>query len=623
MKSLLARGCRRRSVAGAASRRRRAYRRLGRIGRAAGRDGRSARRTGPAARANRPLPRHAAGPDAAVRRQPAKVSALNEWMAANPTLKGSELQDAAAKSPGSTRASSRSCSFPSRGADGGPGRRGRRISARRSRPTARPSSPASSGCARRRAQAGKLKSTPQQAVETKTTSSGRAGDRHRARQPADRLRAAIQPAGRLHAARRPSSCREDNTAEAVAAGLIGFTAGIAIGAAIDNDYYYGPYGWHGGGYMYNDAWDDYYDDREDAREDWQDHREDMVEERGDRAETCARRARATARRPQQQRTDRSRRHEQRSGRPTQRRRRNAEQRAANGAAAREGPGGGRGYSSGDVHARSQRHESDAFSGYSSGKSERAASSRGSQPQQLAQRRAAASRADDGIVPYVIALMSRARAALAVRRACRSATSGADAHLPVARRRREGAHGGVKTGKVDEVMAIFGPEGQPLIDSSDPATARHNAEVFSAAVAEGWHLESPDAATRGARDRQRGLALPVAAREGGRRMAVRHGRRHGGGAGAAHRTQRARGDPRLPHLRHRPATLRARGHDGQAGRTVRQTGSRAIPARQNGLYWPAVRGEKRSPLGDLVAYAAQEGRPPRTRGRPSTAITSAC
>ncbi len=65
--------------------------------------------------------------------------------------------------------------------------------------------------------------------------------------------------------------------------MIGFTAGIAIGAAMDNNYYYGPYGWRGGGYMYNDAWDDYYDNREDAREDWQDHREDLADERGDRA----------------------------------------------------------------------------------------------------------------------------------------------------------------------------------------------------------------------------------------------------------------------------------------------------------------------------------------------------
>ena len=82
--------------------------------------------------------------------------------------------------------------------------------------------------------------------------------------------------------------KEDNTAEAVAAGLIGFTAGIALGAAIDNDYYYGPYGWRGGGYMYNDAWDDWYDAREDARDDWQDNREDMLDERGDRREDIAR-----------------------------------------------------------------------------------------------------------------------------------------------------------------------------------------------------------------------------------------------------------------------------------------------------------------------------------------------
>ena len=54
---------------------------------------------------------------------------------------------------------------------------------------------------------------------------------------------------------------------------------------MDNNYYYGPYGFHGGAYMYNDAWDDYYDHREDAREDWQDHREDLGEERTDRAET--------------------------------------------------------------------------------------------------------------------------------------------------------------------------------------------------------------------------------------------------------------------------------------------------------------------------------------------------
>ena len=85
-----------------------------------------------------------------------------------------------------------------------------------------------------------------------------AGDRDRAGQPAGRLRPAVQPAGRLHPGASTTVVvqDDDDSDEAVAAGLIGFTAGIAIGAAIDNDYYYGPYGWHGGGYMYNDAWDD-------------------------------------------------------------------------------------------------------------------------------------------------------------------------------------------------------------------------------------------------------------------------------------------------------------------------------------------------------------------------------
>ncbi len=32
-----------------------------------------------------------------------------------------------------------------------------------------------------------------------------------------------------------------------------------------------------------------------------------------------------------------------------------------------------------------------------------------------------------------------------------------------------------------------------------------------------------------------------------------------------------------------------------------------PGKENGLYWPTARGQKRSPLGDVVAQAAEEGR----------------
>ena len=200
---------------------------------------------------------------------------------------------------------------------------------------------------------------------------------------------------------------DDNSAEAVAAGLIGFTAGIALGAAMDNDYYYGPYGWHGGGYMYNDAWDDWYDDREDAREDWQDHREDMLDERGDRREDIAdeRGDRASDARsnsaPNVSRTRSS------SGRAQ------ASPEAAGAAEAqrsrRDGVGGPQhrrrassraATASGDKATRERSGtSSDAFSGYSSGKSERAASSRGKeQPQQLAQRREAPMRPQPELRP---------------------------------------------------------------------------------------------------------------------------------------------------------------------------------------------------------------------------------
>ena len=50
-----------------------------------------------------------------------------------------------------------------------------------------------------------------------------------------------------------------------------------------------------------------------------------------------------------------------------------------------------------------------------------------------------------------------------------------------------------------------------------------------------------------------------------------------------------------------------GHDGKpAG--VHATKFQSDPGKENGLYWPAARGQARSPLGDLVAQAAEEGRP---------------
>ena len=253
---------------------------------------------------------------------------------------------------------------------------------------------------------GALKSTPQQTVETKTTTKG---EQVIVIEPANPQVVYVPQYNPQVVYAQPVTTtqtvvikEEDHSGEAAAAGaIVGFAAGIAIGAAIDNDYYYGPYGWHGGGYMYNDSWNDFYDDREDAREDfyehredsredWQDHREDIADERGDRASSTTQQQRTEAKENRQttrgegtgttsqQRTEAQQNRQATRGEGTTA---TTSQRATTGATAKttgSTSAATRGKSSGDRQAVSQRSGggSDAFSGYSSGGSERSASSRG-------------------------------------------------------------------------------------------------------------------------------------------------------------------------------------------------------------------------------------------------------
>ena len=154
---------------------------------------------------------------------------------------------------------------------------------------------------------GTLKSSPQQEVETKTTSAGQEVIVIEPTNP--QIVYVPQYNTEVVYTQAPTTVvvveEDDDADEAIAAGLIGFTAGIVIGAAIDNNYYYGPYGFHGGGYMYNDAWDDYYDNREDAREDWQDQpRGPRRRAQRSRGEPIGAAHRARREATQEQRTDR-------------------------------------------------------------------------------------------------------------------------------------------------------------------------------------------------------------------------------------------------------------------------------------------------------------------------------
>ena len=291
---------------------------------------------------------------------PASVTKLEGWLKANQSLKGTALQDAAVKA-GFEPSFVALALFPTVVRQMATNREWTTLLGRVFQIN---KEVVFASIQKKRAQAqaaGNLKSTQQQAVESKTTSAGESV-------------IVIEPTNPqvVYVPQYNSTTvyveHEDHSSDAAAAAAIGFTAGIVIGAAVNSNYYYSPYGWHGGAYMYNDAWDDYYDHREDAREDWQDHREDLSEERGDRAENA-----------REQRTERT---ENRSGTQSDRSQNRTQASTQSSDRTRGSSYESRGYSGGDraqaTSADRSGTRSDAFSGYSSGKSERAASSRGQQ-----------------------------------------------------------------------------------------------------------------------------------------------------------------------------------------------------------------------------------------------------
>ena len=248
---------------------------------------------------------------------------------------------------------------------------------------------------RRQAQeVGTLKSTPQQEVKTETTSSGEQVIIIEPTNPQVVYVPQYNP--QVVYTQAPTTTTviiqedDDDAAEAMAAGLIGFTAGIVIGASMDN-HYYGGYGWYGGVHMYNDGWDNYLDHREDARDDWMDHREDVIEERGDYAKDRQENRNDRAQNGQEQRTERQEnRTDNRASGESQRTQSGASaqtqrsqsgtsaqtQRAQSGASAQSSTRTPSASSTRSQGTQQRSGSSDAFSGYSSGKSQRSASSRG-------------------------------------------------------------------------------------------------------------------------------------------------------------------------------------------------------------------------------------------------------
>jgi len=161
------------------------------------------------------------------------------------------------------------------------------------------------------------------------------------------------------------------------------------------------------------------------------------------------------------------------------------------------------------------------------------------------------------------------------------------------------------GKLEGLVKLFGPEGQELVASSDPATGRRNQQVFLAAFSEGWRLEDLGTDRKELIVGNEGWPFPIPlVKDAG-------GWRWDTAAGKEEVLDRRIGRNELAVMRVCQTYVRAqqayasRGRDGKpAGLYARRFAS--DPGAQNGLYWPAKRGERRSPLGDLVAQAAGQG-----------------
>jgi hypothetical protein len=166
---------------------------------------------------------------------------------------------------------------------------------------------------------------------------------------------------------------------------------------------------------------------------------------------------------------------------------------------------------------------------------------------------------------------------------------------------------VKAGNLDALLAIFGSTGQELIDSSEPAIARQHQQVFTVAMREKWHLEDagPDRKTLVIGNEDWPFPVPL----------VKEGDtwRFDTAAGKEEVLARRIGRNELATIDAARAYVTAQRRYAEQGHDGKPAGVHAVrfqsdPGKENGLYWPTSRGQKPSPLGDVVAQAAAEGRP---------------
>jgi hypothetical protein len=177
---------------------------------------------------------------------------------------------------------------------------------------------------------------------------------------------------------------------------------------------------------------------------------------------------------------------------------------------------------------------------------------------------------------------------------------------------------VKANDVSGLLVLFGPDAQDVVDTSDVATGRRNREVFLAAIAEGWRLAdaAPDRKELVAGNEDWPFPVPLVRRAAGWSFDAAAGREEILNRRIG-RNELAVIEDLRTYVGGQRAYART-AHDGKpAGLFARRFASE--PGKQNGLYWSTGRGERRSPLGDLIAEAAAEGYRGKEAGQGPSAL----